>query len=155
MSVANFGPSFRQQSVANLLAADIVIPTTANGAAAVVTPLIQTAAGAEIPLVLGEGVWSITAKCAVNPNNGAETYQYFQSLLFEAGNIVAATAPVFGADVLDATNVGLILSLSYTLYVPHGQSRSMTYRFRSTGNPARTIEILSGAFSDIVAVKLN
>ena len=153
MSVANYGPTFRSQTVSNLLVADIVVPITADNAAIVVTPLIQTAAGAEIPLVLGEGVWAITARCAINPANAANTYQYIQSVLFVGGNLVAGSAPVFGGDVLGATNVELYLSLTYILDVPAGANRSLTYRLRNNGNSA-AIDVTAG-YSNIVATKLS
>jgi hypothetical protein len=153
MSVANFGATFREQSVTNLLVADIVVPITANNAALVVTNLIQTADGAEIPLVLGEGVWAITARCAINPANAANTYQYIQSVLFVGGNLVAGSAPVFGGAVAGATNVELYLSLTYILDVPSGANRSLTYRLRSNGNSA-AFDVTAG-YSNIVATKLS
>ena len=153
MSVANYGPSFREQSVANLLVADIVVPITADNAPVVVTPLIQTAAGAEIPLVLGEGVWAITARCAINPANAANTYQYIQSALYVGGNLVAGSAPVFGGAVLGAGGVELFLSLSYILDVPAGANRSLTYRLLNNGNSA-AFDVTTG-YSNIVATKLS
>ncbi len=153
MSVANFGPTFRIQSVDNLFAADIAVPITADGAAVVQTPLIQTALGAEIPLVIGEGTWAITARCAINPANAANTYQYIQSVLFVGGNLVAGSAPVFGADVTNAAGVEFYLSLSYILEVQSGATRSLTYRLRSNGNSA-AIDVTQG-YSNIVATKLS
>ncbi len=153
MSVANFGPTFREQSVTNLLVADIVVAVVADNAAVVQTPLIQTALGAELPLVIGEGVWAITARCAINPANAAETYQYIQSVLFVGGNLVAASAPVFGGAVLGAANVELYLSLTYILDVPSGANRSLTYRLRNNGNSA-AITVTTG-YSNIVATKLS
>ena len=155
MSYANFGPDFRVQSVDNLFGANIVVPITANNAAIVETPLIQTVAGGiEIPLVLGEGVWAITARCLINPVDGAETYQYIQSVLYSGGNIVAASAPVLGASVAGAQNVELYLSLTYFMTIGAGVNRSLSYRLRSNGNPARTIPVVAG-YSQIVAHKLS
>ena len=154
MSYANFGPDFRVQSVDNLFGANIIVPVTANNAAIVETPLIQTLGGVEIPLVLGEGVWAITARCLINPFDGAETYQYIQSVLYSGANIVASSAPVLGASVAGAANVEFYFSLTYFMTIPAGVNRILTYRLRSNGNPARTIPVVAG-YSQIVAHKLS
>ena len=155
MSYANFSPTYREQSVVNLFAANISVPATANGAAIVETPLIQTALAAEIPLVLGEGVWVVNARTMINPFDGAETYQYMQSVLYEDANIRAASAPVFGASVVSAANVDLYFSVSHILVVPAGETRSLTYRLRSNGNPVRAIPIPPGGTTRIVAHKIS
>jgi hypothetical protein len=153
MSFANYGPGFRVQSVSNLLVADIAVPITADGAATVVTPLIQTAAGAEIPLVLGEGVWAITARCAINTPNAAGTYQLIQATLYQGGNIVATSPMAFGAAILDGRNQELYGSAAYFATVAPGATASFTWRLRSTGNSI-ALDVTAG-YSNVVATKLS
>jgi hypothetical protein len=153
MSVANFGPNYRVQSVTNLLVADIVVPITADGAAEVVTPLIQTAGGAEIPLVLGEGVWALTARCNINPANAANTYQLIQSNLYQGAGIVATCPLACGGAITNGSNTTWYSSLAHFVTIAPGATASFTYRLRSTGNSA-AIDVING-YSNIVATKLS
>nr|WPF46872.1 MAG: hypothetical protein [Lake Baikal virophage 15] len=153
MSVANFGPNYRVQSVANLLVADIVVPITADGAATVVTPLIQTAAGAEIPLVLGEGVWALTARVAINTGNAAGTYQLIQGTLYQGAALVAHCPMAFGGDILNGANQELYGSVAYFATVAPGATASFTWRLRSTGNSI-ALDVTAG-YANIVATKLS
>jgi hypothetical protein len=154
MSVANFGPNYRVQSVTNLLVADIVVPITADGAAEVMTPLIQTAAGAEIPLVLGEGVWALTAKCVINPANAAETYQLIQANLFQDAVIVATSPLACGGAIISGANTLWYNSLSHFVTIAPGATASFTFRLRSTGNSA-AIDVTAAGSSNLVATKLS
>ena len=153
MSVANFGPNYRVQSVTNLLVADIVIPLDGAGAAEVVTPLIQTAAGVEIPLVLGEGVWALTARCQINPANAANTYGLIQSNLYQDAGIVAVCPLACGADVLGGANQLWYTSLSHFVTIAPGATASFTFRLRTISNSA-AIDVVTG-YSNIVATKLS
>jgi hypothetical protein len=150
MSVSNFGSNFRSQSVTNLTAADIVIPIDATNAVTS-TPLIQTALFAEIPLVLGAGVWAITARVALNMFNGDGTYDQIQADLVQNASIVATCPMACGADVVDGTNQSSFGSLSYivTLNAP----TSFYWRLRTAGN-SRAIDVTSG-YPHIVATKLS
>ncbi len=153
MSFANYSPGFRVQSVTNLLVADIAVPITADGAATVVTPLIQTASGAEIPLVLGEGVWALTARCAINPANAANTYQLIQASLYQGASLVAHCPMAFGGAIANGANQELYGFTSYFVTIPPGATASFTWRLRSTGNSA-AIDVTAG-YSNIVAHKLS
>jgi hypothetical protein len=155
MSYANFGPTYPEQSVSNLLVAPITVAAALPGDAVVETTLIRTAAGAELPLVLPEGTWVINAEAQIDPDNAARKYQYFQSVLYVGANLKAAGPAVFGADVVNGGGgVRIHLPVSYILVVPAGATRSVTYRFRSTGNTG-VITFVAGDFSNIVATKIS
>jgi hypothetical protein len=160
MSYANYGPTFRTQSVANLAGA-ITVPATAPGPAPaeVVTALIKSAAGAllvnEIPLVLQEGTYIVSARAAQNLENGAGTYQYIQCRLENtAGGADIADGPVqVGADVLDGHNIEIYHQCSAIVTVAPGATLSMAYRVHITGNSLQVV--FSGGYAAIEATKIS
>jgi hypothetical protein len=153
MSVANFGPKYRVQSVSNLTPGDIVVPITADGDATLDTPLIQTAVGAEIPLVLGEGVWALTARVAINTPNAPGTYQLIQATLYEGASLVATCPMAFGGDILNGNNQELYGSIAHFATIAPGATASFTWRLRSTGNSIALA--VSSGYPNLVATKLS
>lgn len=155
MSVANYGSTFRSQSVANLVG-DIAIPIAAGAPPPeVITPLIQTAGAVEIPLVLGEGTWAVQARAAMNPANAAGTYQFIQCRLENTigGAIVASSFSVFGGDVLDGHNMELYYQCTGVVTIAAGATLSLAYRAHTTGNSQ--IITFSGGYAQITATKLS
>jgi hypothetical protein len=154
MSYANFGPTYPIQGVSNLFGA-IAVAAALPGDPVVETTLIRTAAGAELPLVLPAGTWVVTAQAEIDPDNAAHIYQYFQPVLYVGGGVVATGPAVFGADVVNGGGgVRIFLPLSYILVVPAGATRTLAYRFRSTGNTG-VITFVAGDSSNIVATKIS
>jgi len=155
MSYANYGPNFRFQSVANLLVADIQIPIVADGAAQTVTPLIQTAGGVEIPLVLGEGTWMVTARAAQNVDNGAHTYQYIQCRLQNpaGGADIADCAAISGSDILNGNAQEVYHQCTGFLTVLPNATVSLTLRCYVTGNSA--IVRFTSPYAVIQAIKIS
>jgi len=135
MSVANFGPSFPINAVANALVARIQIPTSLVGAALVDANLIQTAAGAEIPLVLGPGVWVLRGRAFFEPlAAGAMGVQCAQAYIVNltTGDIVASSSAITGAVLAggaDNVQVALTCDTIATLNV----ANTFALRFRSNG----------------------
>lgn len=155
MSYANYGPTFRSQTVSNLVGdINIAVPAGAPPFAETITPLIQTVGAAEIPLVLGEGTWAVQARAAMNPANGAATYQFIQCRLENiAGGVVASSFSVFGADVLDGHNMELYHLCTGIVTVAPGATLSLGYRAHVTANTA--IVNFTGGYANITATKLS
>ena len=166
MSYANYGPTFRTQTVANLLVADITIAPVGDGVAQSVANLIQTAAGAEIPLVLGEGTWAVSARAYQNVNNGAETYQYIQCLLEDLATVppppyppalpvppIAACPAISGSDILNGDNQFVWHQCSGFVTIAPGATRSLVFRCYATGNTA--IVLFTTGYAQIVATKIS
>jgi hypothetical protein len=153
MSYANYGPTFRTQSVTNLIGA-INIPIVADGGAVTVTPLLKTVGNVEIPIVLGEGTWAVQAKAAMNPSNAAGTYQYIQCrLVGNGGEILTSSAPIFGADCLNGTNIDLYFDCTSVVFVAPGVVKTIVYRAYVTGN-TEIVNFIAD-YSNITATKLS
>ncbi len=103
--------------------------------------------------MLGEGVWALTARVAINPANAANTYQLIQGSLYQGGTLVAHSPMAFGGDILNGANQELYGSVAYFATVAPGATASFTWRLRSTGNSA-AIDVTAG-YSNIVATKLS
>ncbi len=156
MSYANYGPTFRSQTVSNLVGdINIAVPGGVAPFAETVTPLIQTVGAVEIPLVLGEGTWAVQARAAMNPANAAGTYQFIQCRLENVvgGAIVASSFSVFGADVLDGHNMELYYLCTGFVTVAPGATLSLAYRAHVTANSA--IVNFTGGYANITATKIS
>ena len=156
MSVQNYGATFRTQSVENQLVADIAIAPVLDGDPQTVTALIQTAAAAEIPLVLGEGTWMVSARASQNLNNGAATYQYVQCLLENSvvvGPPVAACAAITGSDILNGANQEIYHHCSGFVTIFPGTTLSLVFRCYVTGS-TQIIDFTTG-YAQIVATKIS
>jgi hypothetical protein len=166
MSFANYGPTFRTQTVANLLVGNIEIAPVLAGDPQSVANLIQTAAGAEIPLVLGEGTWAVSARAYQNVNNGAETYQYIQCLLEDLATVppppyppavpvppIAACPAISGSDILNGDNQFVWHQCSGFVTIAPGATRSLVFRCYATGNTA--IVLFTPGYAQITATKIS
>jgi hypothetical protein len=135
MSVANFGPTFPVVAISNALVARIQIPTTAAGSALVNVNLIQTAAGVEIPLVLGPGVWVLRSRCFFEPlAAGAMGVQYAQAYIenLTTNDIIASSSAITGAAyAAGQDNVNVVLTCD--AIVTNAVATSFALRFRSNG----------------------
>ena len=159
MSVSNFGPTFRSQTVTNALAAAIVIPATAQDAALTNLPLIKTVGNAEITLLLSEGVWSVRAVAYLDPIDGAQSIQFGQAVIINTltGARVASSSAIFGADVLGATNVLIECSAECTLVVAAGTTANLALRYLANGIAAGNAftAVVPNLTSTMTAVKLD
>jgi sarcosine oxidase gamma subunit len=136
MSVANFGFETRTQFVSNLNGV-ITTAIVGPGAVAVSTTLIQDAGGAEIPLVLGPGKWTINGRAEASPVVAASDIIYCQVFIFDLADLgtpVAVSGPIVGAKLANGTNVNFYFSINGLEVVPAGTTRSLVLRAFTTGN---------------------
>ena len=166
MSYANYGPTFRTQTVANLLVANITIPVVADGDPQDVANLIQTAAGAEIPLVLGEGTWTVSARAYQNVNDAPAAYQYIQCLLEDLATVppppyppalpvppIAACPAISGSDIVNGAEQFVWHQCSGFVTVAPGATRSLVFRCYATGNTE--IVLFTPGYAQITATKIS
>ena len=146
MSTANFGFVPRTQLVTNATAAAIPIPATAAGAALCNVPMVQTDGAVEQVLVVGPGLWAITARGALDPVDAAQTIEYAQAQILDSvtGVVYGASAAIFGATSANAANVLVYVSINMFLRVEPGTTASLAYRFRGNGIPAGQTIIIAG-----------
>lgn len=163
MSFANYGPDLRVQSVITEVLGDNVIAIVANGAAETLTALVKSAdtplLADEIPLVLGEGTWFISARFALNPFNGAANYQLAQASLYRNYDPAFPPAPIAtcpiafagaGANGAGGTFFG---NTSIVQTIAPGATASFNWYLRTTGN-SQVITVI-GNYANIVATKLS
>jgi hypothetical protein len=135
MSYANFGPTYRSESVVNQEVAAVAIPTSLVNAAIVTTNLIRLADGiTEIQLTLPAGEYIFRGKCFLSLPAGAVDVQYAQAVLINltTNDIIASSAAITGAsfaggqaNVRVAMNVDVISSVA--------AATSFALRLRSNG----------------------
>ena len=160
MSVANFGPTFRYQTVTNALAAQIAIPATLANALLTNLALIKTVGDVEIPLLLGEGVWSVRAVAFLDPLDGAQPIQFGQAVIINTltGARVASSTAILGADILGATNVLIECSADCTLVIAPGATANLALRYLANGIGAGNLFTGVGdpnLTATMTAIKLN
>lgn len=163
MSFANYGPTLRVQSVITEVLGNNLVAIVADGAPETLTALVKSAdtplLADEIPLVLGEGTWFITARFALNPSNGAETYQMLQASLYRNYDPAFPPAPIatcpiaFAGSGLNGAGATLFGNVSIMQTIAPGVTSSFNWYLRTTGNSA-AINII-GNYSNIVATKLS
>ena len=147
MSTANFGFVPRTQLVTNASAAAIPVPNTGAGAALCNLPMIQTDGAVEQVLVVGPGLWAITARGALDPVDAAQTIEYAQAQILDSvtGVVYGASAAILGSStVAGAANVLVYVSINMFLRVDPGATASLAYRFRGNGIPAGQTIIIAG-----------
>ena len=158
MSVANYAFDPRTQLVTNATAGAIVIPATGAGAALCNVPMVQTLGGAEQVLVIGSGLWAITARGALDPVDAAQTIEYAQAQILDSvTNVVygASTAILGSTTVGGAANVLVYVSINMFLRVDPGNTASLAYRFRGNGIDAgQTIIVAGGNNPFLRAIKI-
>ncbi len=159
MSVSNFGFEPRTQLVTNALAAAIAIPATAAGAALCNVAMVQTAGAVEQVIVVGPGLWAITARGALDPVDAPQTIEYAQAQILDSatGVVYGASAAILGSTtVAGAANVLVYVSINMFLRVDAGNTASLAYRFRGNGLPAgQTIIIAGGNNPFLRAIKIS
>ena len=160
MSVANFGPTFRSQTVTNTLVAPIEIPATPVDDFLTNLALIKTAGNVEIPLLLGEGVWSVRGVAFLDPIDVAQTIQFGQAVIINTltGARVASSTAILGADILGATNVLIECSADCTLVIAPGATANLALRYLANGIGAGNLFTGVGdpnLTATMTAIKLN
>ena len=160
MSVQNYGPTFRTQTVTNALVAQIEIPATPQDAVLTNLPLIKTVGNVEIPLLLGEGVWSVRAVAFLDPLDAAQTIEFGQAVIINTltGARVASSTAILGANILGATNVLIECSAECTLVIAPGSTANLALRYLANGIGAGNLFTGVGdpnLTATMTAIKLN
>ncbi len=158
MSVSNFGFEPRTQLVTNAFAAAIAIPDTGAGAALCTVAMVQTVAGGEQVLVIGPGLWAVTARGALDPVDGAQTIQFAQAQILDSvtNAVYGSSAAILGSTTgAGSANVLVNVSINMFLRVEPATTASLAYRFRGNGIPVgQTIIIVGGNNPFLRAIKI-
>lgn len=154
MSFANYGPTYRDQLIANDVG-NVAVPVVADGAALVDVEIIQTAGALAKRLVLGEGVWVLNARAVFNPVDAGGTILFAQASIvnFTNGNTLASSASIYGSASPDSTHIGVAMTASTIVTIAPGATLNLAWLLRVTGNPAGST--LIGGQSFMGAVKIN
>ncbi len=154
MSYANYGPTYRDQLIANDVG-NVAVPAVANGAALVEVEIVQTAGAAAKRLVLGEGVWVLNARAFFNPADAGGVILFAQASIvnFTTGNTLASSASIYGSNSADSTHIAVGMTASTIVVVAAGATLNLAWLLRVTGNPAGSV--LIGGQSFMSATKLD
>ncbi len=134
MSVANFGPVFRNTTVINA-GGVLSVAGVGPGAPVTSTELIREAGpGAEIPIVLGAGTYVLKCTASINPNNAGSDIIYGQCVVTNlvTGATLSAGPLIAGCKYADGQNADFVFDWDSIIVLPGVTSCVM--RYRTTGS---------------------